>query len=447
MNKVIALIAGPSKPPRFAQGLGLPYLAAVLEKAGFKPMIFDVYPESTDTDDPEALDERLADDIARIQPDIVGITIHTPELKERVRLAACLRARLPDTLLVAGGHHPSAEPVDLLQNSDFDVCVLGEGEETLLEIALHEERGSGLKRSDWLRDIDGVVFKADDQVVQTRPRQPIFDLDSLPFPAHHLLGLDRYEPHPNLGIVSAGLVTYRGCPKRCVFCNVPLGRRVRLRSPEKVVNEMAWVVGELGVRGFMCYDNLFGLTRAHALEVCNQITCRELDVTWDSWTAGNLINTELAKSMKKAGCVHVGFGGESGDDYILAKSRRGFTTEQHLAGIRALKTAGVHVQLFLMIGLPGESQASVKNTIEFAMRSGADDVCLSLYRPWPGSAVWRKPEGFGVRITQGPNFEAYIETDSLSRAALLECTEQAQHELTKRGIKCDVLRCDRYSWE
>lgn len=133
MNKVIALIAGPGKPPRFVQGLGLPYLAAVLEKAGFNPMIFDVYPESADTDDPQMLDERLADDIAEKQPAIIGVTIHTPALEERVRLAACLRAKIPNALLVAGGHHPSAEPVDLLQNSDFDVCVVGEGEETLLD--------------------------------------------------------------------------------------------------------------------------------------------------------------------------------------------------------------------------------------------------------------------------------------------------------------------------
>lgn len=447
MDEVIALIAGPGKPPRFVQGLGLPWLAAVLEKAGFRPMIFDVYPESPDTDDPGVLDERLADHIARASPAIVGITVHTPEYTERVRLAACLRARLPDALLVAGGHHPSSEPVDLLRNSDFDVCVVGEGEETLLEIARRVARGAGSEWDDRLRGIEGVVYKVGDRVVRTRPRQPISDLDSLPFPAHHLMGLAHYAPHPSLDIVSTQLLTYRGCPMGCVFCNNPLGRRVRLRSPGRVVDEMAWVVGELGVRGFNCYDNLFGLTRDHALGVCGEITRRGLDVTWDCWTAGHLVNAELARGMREAGCVRVGFGAESGDDHILAKARRGFTAEQHLAGIRALKAEGLYVAVFFMIGLPGESQASVRRTIDFAARSGADEVCLSLHRPWPGTAVWRAPEAFGVRITRGPGFDAYIETHSLSRAALLECTEQAAEELVERGLKCGKLRCDRYAWE
>jgi len=201
------------------------------------------------------------------------------------------------------------------------------------------------------------------------------------------------------------------------------------------------------VRGFNCYDNLFGLTRAHALEVCEEITRRGLDVTWDCWTAGHLVDAELAERMRDAGCVRVGFGAESGDDHILEKSRRGFTAEQHLAGIRALKAAGMRVQVFFMIGLPGESDASLRRTVEFAASSGADEVCFSLHRPFPGSAVWRTPEAFGVRVTRGPGFEAYIETESLTRTALLECTEQAKKELLDRGLKCDVLRCDRYSWE
>lgn len=316
-----------------------------------------------------------------------------------------------------------------------------------MEIAQHVTNHNNLSKSKWLHEIDGVVFKADDQIIQTQPRKPICNLDSLPFPAYHLLRLDRYDPHPFLGVVSTGLLTYRGCPMRCVFCNNPLDRLVRYRTPEKVVDEMAWVADELGVCGFNCYDNLFGLSGSHAMEVCNQITQRGLNVTWDAWTAGHLIYTELAQSMKEAGCIRVGFGAESGDDRILAKAQRGFTAEQHLAGIRALKTAGIHVQLFFMIGLPGESQESIRNTIEFATHSEADDVCLSLHRPYPGSVVWRIPEAFDVRITKGPNFEAYIETDSLSRTALLECTEQAQNELINRGINCDVLRCDRYSWE
>jgi radical SAM superfamily enzyme YgiQ (UPF0313 family) len=216
----------------------------------------------------------------------------------------------------------------------------------------------------------------------------------------------------------------------------------------KVVEEMARVVEEFGVRGFDLYDNLFGLNREHALAVCEEIIRRRLDVMWVCWTAGDLVDAELAERMKAAGCVRVGFGAESGDDTVLVKARRGFTTAQHQAGIHALRAASLKVEAFFMVGLPGESEESVRRTVEFAKRCGADEVCLSVHRPYPGTAIWRNPGAFGVRITRGPNFEAYIETENLSRAAMLECAQQASEELKRCGLmKGDFLRCDRYVWE
>ena len=441
---MIALIAGPSKPPRFAQGLGLPYLAAVLEKTGFKVKIFDRYPSSPDTDDPDALDQRLADVIAQNSPSIVGMTIHTPAYAERVRLAKYIRKRLSKALLIAGGHHPSAEPVKLLQNSDFDVCVIGEGERTLLEIAQSEKQETG----DWLQDIQGVVYKQGSKIAHSQRRQPVADLDSLPFPANHLLGLEDYAPHPNLGIKSAGILTYRGCPMRCAFCYNPQSHWVRRHSPTRVVDEMTWVVKEFDVRGFNFYDNLFGLSREHALAVCEEIIKRKLDVVWECWTAGDLINIELAEKMREAGCIHVGFGAESGDDEVLIKTQRGFTSAQHQAGIHAIRGVGLKVEVFFMIGLPGESEESIRRTIEFAEHCGSDKVCLSLHRPYPGTAVWNHPKAFGMRLTHESNFEAYIETESLSRKEMLECAQQAGDELKRYGLMKDgFLRCDQYAWE
>ncbi len=449
---MIALVAGPGKPPRSVQGLGLPYLAAVLEEAGFQVKIFDLYPPSPDTDDPTVLDQRLADAIAQEQPAIVGITIHTPNYVERVRLAKFIRERLPETLLIAGGHHPSAEPAHLLQNSEFDVCVIGEGEETLLEIAQHaandvEADLRARPPGGWLRSVRGAVYEQDSKIVHTPPR-PFSDVDSLPFPAHHLLGLENYAPHPNLGVKSQGILTYRGCPMRCVFCLNPQGRRVRSRSPSRVVDELARVVNEFKVCGFNFYDNLFGLNRKLTLAVCEEIIQRKLDVIWDCWTAGNLVDAALAEKMKAAGCVRAGFGAESGDDDVLVKARRGFNMAQHQAGIHALQAAGIKVAAFFMIGLPGESQGSVRRTVEFAQRCGADEICLSLHRPYPGTAIWRSPDAFGVRVVKGPNFEAYIETEHLSRAAMLECAHWAEEELKRSGVtKGGFLRCDRYAWE
>jgi len=444
---MIALIAGPQKEPRAAQGMGLPYLAAVLEQDGFEVRIFDRYPPSPDTDDPALLDQSLAEAIAQEAPDIVGMTIHTPEVLARVRLAALLRERLPEALLVAGGHHAIAEPEHLLRHSDFDVCVVGEGEATLLEIARQVARGRRREPADWLADIAGLAFERDGQIVFTPSRPPVADLDSLPVPAHHLLGLEHYQPHPCTGVVSQGLLTSRGCPMGCAFCCNPQGGRVRRRSPARVVDEMARVVNDFDVSGFNVYDNLFGLSRSHALAVCDEIVRRGLQVRLDIWTAGDLVDAELARRVQAAGCVHVGFGAESGDDEVLARSHRGFTADQHQAGIAALKGAGLRVEAFFLIGLPGESKDSIQRTVAFAKQCGADDITLGLHRPYPGTPLWRDPGAYGVRVVKGPNFEAYIETESLPRAAILEEAQQASEALKQRGFTAGFLRCDRYEWE
>lgn len=448
---MIALVAGPHRPPRFAQGLGLPSLAAVLEAAGLPVRVFDLYPPGPETDDPAALDRRLAAAIAQCRPALVGVTIHTPAYTARVRLAHYLRQQLPGALLVAGGHHPTAEPVHLLRHSDFDVCVVGEGEETLLELARRAVHDAGVEGTDptgGLRAVRGVAYKQDGQIVRTPPRPPVAAVDTLPFPAHHLLGLEYYAPHPLLGIRSQGILTYRGCPLACAYCLNPLGRRVRQRDPAKVAEEMARVGRDFGVRGFNCYDNLFGLDRAHALAVCEEIGRRRLDVVWECWTAGDLVDAELARAMRAAGCVRVGFGAESGDDGVLARTRRGFTVHQHQAGIRALQAAGLRVAAYFMVGLPGESAETVNRTVAFAQGCGAAEVALGVYRPYPGTAIWRHPGTFGVRLTRGPDFEAYVETESLSRAALVECAQRAGEELRQGGLTQEgVWKLDRYDWE
>lgn len=444
---MIALIAGPRKPPRSVQGLGLPCLAAALEAAGFRARIFDLYPDSPPTEDLAELDERLAEVVAQAQPVLVGMTIHTPFYADRVRLAAALRARLPTVLLVAGGHHPTAEPEHLLKTSKFDVCVVGEGEQTLVEIARGLCAGGRRDAGDWLRRIPGVVFKQEGEIVRTPARSPQTDGDAYPRPAHHLLGLEKYAPHPTLGVRSQGVLTYRGCPQCCVFCLNPLGHKVRSRTPARVVAELEYLVDEFGVSGFNFYDNLFGLNRAQALAMCEELIRRRLEIVWEVCTAGDVVDPELAGKMKAAGCIRAGFGAESGDDEVLRRSRRGFTTRQHQAGISALKAAGIKVQTFFMVGLPGESPVSVRRTVEFARRCGADEVCLSLHRPYPGTAVWRVPDAFGLRLVKGPNFEAYVETDDLPRRAMLTAIDRAVEELRQAGVPTDCLRHDEYGWE
>lgn len=448
---MIALIAGPTEPPRVIQGLGPPYLAAVLERAGYEVEIFDLYPPVPETEESDEMadpDLELADMVASKQPRVIGMAIHTADYAARVRLAGLIRERLPEALMVAGGHHPSAEPSHLLRNSDFDVCVIGEGEYSLLEIVERFTKGGRKKAGDWLSGIPGLVYRRGEEILNTGPPQPVMNLDDLPFPAHHLLGIEDYAAYSRVGVKSTSIISYRGCAMRCAFCHNPLGNRIRKRSPRGVAEEMSRVVDGFRVRGFTFHDNIFGLDRKHALALCGEIEKRRPDVFWDSWTVGDVVDDELAARMKAAGCITAGFGAESGDDHVLLKSRRGFTAKQNQAGIDALRNAGLKVDVFFMIGLPGESNASIQRTIEFAAGCGADTIHLSVYRPWPGTDIWNDPEAFDVRITHGENFEAYIETRDLTRDEILAGTKRALEELKRQNFdKVATVRYDKYDWE
>lgn len=415
---MIALIASPAKGKRFQQGIGPFYIAAVLENKGYEVKIFDKYDNVEESE--EELDHRLAFKIAQEDPSIVGVTMTTPFYKKGTRLAKYLREMIPNVLLIAGGHHATAEPVELLKNSQFDIAVVGEGEMTMKEIGGTPEN---------LGHVKGIVYKKDGKMHINPPRSLIQNLDNIPFPAHHLASLSDYSPDIFTGVRSTGILTTRGCPYECVYCMKTLGNKLRSRSAQNVLNEIEHVIKKHGVHGFQFWDGMFGLNRNLAAQICELVIEKKLDITWWCWADQTSMDRELLQKMRDAGCKAVFFGVESVDDEILKKAKRPIYAEQSRQAIKMAKEVGIEVHTYFMVGLPGETEHSIQKSIKFVKETKPDQANFSLLRPYPGTELWNRPAELRVKITRLDNWEAYIETEALSHEDLKNWVRKANKEV------------------
>jgi radical SAM superfamily enzyme YgiQ (UPF0313 family) len=240
-------------------------------------------------------------------------------------------------------------------------------------------------RAETLSGVKGLAWRRGERIVLNPDRPFIHNLDDLPLPRHDLLPLDRYRA-PLVGGPYAFVVTSRGCPANCCFCikHVSYGRSVRFRSPESVVDELEALAG-LGVHTVNMYADLFTLNREHVLGICERILERRLRVRWTCNSRVDFVDEELLRSMARAGCWMISWGIESGDQAILNRIHKGITLRQVERALGWARRAGISNWGYFIIGLPGESEASIRCTIDFAKRLPLDLVLFHIAAPYPGT--------------------------------------------------------------
>jgi len=358
--------------------LGLAYCAAVLEKEGIRTELFDC---SADT---RALLPRLIE----ARPPIIGITASTPVFASAAAIAREIRARLPGSAIIIGGAHVTAAWSDAMAEGAFDAGVIGEGEITLLELVRHI-RNRGLTG---LGAVRGVVFREGGRVAAALPRGFIDDLDTLPYPARHLLPHPaRYHPTPAsyrrlpLGI----MITSRGCPQRCTFCDrAVFGNAYRSRSAANVLGEVDELVGKYGCREIRFFDDCFALDKKRVSALCAGLGNMRKRVSWTCLTTVGSVDRDILREMKRAGCWQVLFGLESGNDRVLERLRKGATVEQNIRAVRLAKEAGLSVRADFICGTPGETRETMTETLEFALASGVEFAHFNKFVPFPGTELY-----------------------------------------------------------
>lgn len=337
----------------------------------------------------------IVGDITNNFPDLVGIYTNTSNYYVVSRLASEIKKTNGLQKVVVGGPHPTFLAKDTLIETAVDYCVIGEGEQTLLELVQHIDGNC-----DELSKIDGLAFKtSDNQVIINKPRNGIMDLDSLPFPAVHLLPpLSKYKlyllQYKRLPYMT--LITSRGCPYKCIFCETPFGKAVRYHSAEYVVDYIDYLNKQFGVKELHFCDDTFTFNEKRVFEICKLIQSRGLDVGWYAATRANIKDKSLFREMKKAGCWICALGAESGDSDILRLIGKRISLEDIKSSSEAVLKAGLMLKTFFILGNPGETLETVERTIRFAKILKAHYPVFSLMTPFPGSKLWDTAEKYGT---------------------------------------------------
>lgn len=351
--------------------IGLAYVAASIEKAGFDVAILDA--NALGLNLKECFEQCL-----RFKPDIVGLTATTPSFPLVRRLARLLKEA--DLKVMIGGKHATVMPDAILKTECFDYVVRGEGEVTVVDLLYHLDNVEGVK---------GVSY-IDHGVIRHNPsREYVKNLDILPFPARHLLPNHLYFSPLALRNPVTVMITSRGCPYNCIFCD-PLtrGGPYRLRSPENVVKELEEVVYKHNIREVMFYDDTFTVSRKWVEKLCKYLIQNSLDIVWDCRTRVDKVDYELLRLMRKAGCYRVHFGVESSSEETLAFLRKGIKPVQAEAAIKAARKAGLITVAYFMLGTPGENLAMIVDTINYAIRLNPDFVEFSITTAYPNTDLF-----------------------------------------------------------
>ena len=365
--------------------LGLAFLAGALEAAGVEVEIIDlvVFPYSK---------EMLNQVLNRFSPSFVGFTAVTMNVENALAVARDVKALAPHALTVMGGPHVTFCAEDTLRAvSEIDLVVLGEGEETIVELARATQNPQG-----W-STVKGLVYRDGNQVISTDPRPFINNIDALPDPARHLIPLGRYRA---LGL-PISMTTSRGCPFRCIFCvgRKMVGAKVRYRDPVKVVDELAHL-DTLNFNQINIADDLFTAAPKHCLAVCDEIISRGLTTKWTSFARVDTVSLEVLQAMKAAGCTAVSFGVETGNPEMLKRIKKGITLEQVVAAVKMCNEAGITPHASFILGLPGETRETIDETVAFGEKLKSMGVLhgFHLLAPFPGTEVRDNNQAYDLRI-------------------------------------------------
>ena len=376
MNNRVLLLYPKYTYPRKNPPLGLVCLASFIRGSGYDPQIIDF--NVVDYSDREV--SRL---IKEYGPAVVGISFMTNQYDEVMRLSALVKSQTSIPVIV-GGPHASALPVELLKECDsIDFVVVGEGETTFAEVLGAIEHGN-----ENYDDIDGLCYRSNGEIMQNKPRELIADVDELPFPAWDLLNLDTYSVFSVGGDRAFAILSSRGCPNQCIFCDshTIFGRTYRGRSAANIFSELEYLHRTYGMTSFDFVDDMITLKRERVMELCRLIDESGIVFTWMANARVNTLDREMLAAMRKSGCVRIDVGVESGDPRVRVRAKKGITDQQIIDAHTMAREAGIQVGTFAMVGNLGETMASVKMTADL-LKDISDDVMVSIACPFPGTEL------------------------------------------------------------
>lgn len=386
MLSSIILINPPGRIFSVSYPMGLEYIAAILNQNNYPVKILDYSKKKYSLGN-------SAKEIIDAKPDFIGISLYSFNYITTKKMIFDIKKNIPETKIIIGGAHVSSLPKFSLEDTKADFAVVGEGEEVILEIIKRIET-----RYNYFDDIKGLAFWKDDRPVLTPGINLIDSLDSLPFPMWQFSSLSDYNETPgqifSKRLPTAPILTSRGCPHQCSFCASRFihGRDFRRRTAKNVVDEIGHLVNNYGVKEITIFDDTFSEDSSHAVSICKEIISRKIDIVWRTAVGLRLdtLSEELLKLFKRSGCYQLSFGIESFSDNVLHKAKKPISKSRIINKIKMVKGYDIETMGYFILGLPDDTEDSIKETIKFARDSELDFLSFTYAIPLPGTEIFNK---------------------------------------------------------
>jgi anaerobic magnesium-protoporphyrin IX monomethyl ester cyclase len=375
--------------------LGIAYIGDYMEKkGGITPALIDGRLSRFSVQD-------TVSQIISLRPKILGISAMTHMVLTAEKIIAEVKKAIPDIKIVLGSFHASFLPERTMKEfPEVDFIVVGEGEMAFLDLV-----NALLNNKDY-ENINGLVFRKEGGVIINGTGDIPKTLDELGEPGWHLFDQEIFRRYVTL----LPVMGQRGCPFGCNFCSRPYGKLVRQRTPSLIVDEIQKHSEHYNVNMIRFEDETFSVDRRHTLEVCNEFIKRKssFNISWSCLMHANTIDQELIYKMKEAGCIHIGYGVESGDEEMIKNMQKGVTKKRIIRARKMLKIGGIRTLAFFIIGHPHETRKSIWNSIKFMVELNAEETAIGIMVPYPGTETWELArQGLGGYKKLSDNWNDY----------------------------------------
>lgn len=384
----------PGQKPKYGlQPLGILYIATLLKDRGFDVSVLDADVDGLTVDE-------MTSRILATQPDLVGLSLMTPQLIPALQVSVGLKSARPDLPIVLGGAHIDSTHDDVFSMTDcFDFAVYGEGEYTLLEVAENMRRNPGAPVRESLAGVASVIYRqADGQIVVNPSRPFITALDELPSVDYDLIDIRKYLIPTMAGRYVLSMMLSRGCPFKCTFCDAPItmGKKLRFWSIDRVIKDIRFNVEKYGCNNFVFKDSTFTANKKWAAEFCDALIASGLNIKWRCNTRVNLVPQPLLAKMREAGCYVINFGVESGHPTILKNIQKETKIEDVYDAHRRCRQLGIRTYATFLMGSPGETDETALATMTVAKGIRPNLAMFFVNTAYPGTPLYEQAVAEGM---------------------------------------------------
>lgn len=404
----------------------LMYLAAVAERAGYEAKIEDYSLSNKSLED-------FISDLQEYKPNYLIFDVSLPNLKNDLSICEIIKINSPLTIIIAKGFSFSYNSKNIMEKyPKLDYAIQGEPEITLEELLSGKD----------LNAINGLIWRNNGEIMINLQRELLNDLDSLPFPARHLIDNSKYK-RPDNNKPLAVIRVEKGCPYGCFFCLVESlsGKSIRFRNPDNIVKEIKECIEKYNIKNFVFWADLFIFDKEWVKELCNKILAENLKISWSATTRVNTIDYEIAKLMKKSGCKYICMGVENGNQEALDRANKNLDLQQVKMVHKVLKKVGLKTLTHYIIGLPWETEDTINDTIKFAVTLNSNYASFNIATPFPETKFYDYVVEKGLLDKDAQrDLEAYSESYYVPNIKTQYLDKDKVFVLYKKAIKSFYLR-------